>query len=328
MPIALIGPEPIRRQPGPYRDILQAAGFTLVYPEGDGTLTPDQLRTLLPDADVVMAGGERYSSDLLALAPKVKILARTGVGYDAIDVPAATAKGIAVTIAPGTNQESVAEQAFALLLAVRRKIAYYDALIRAGQWERDVVAPVRGLTLGIVGMGRIGRAMVPRALAFGMNVIAFDPVPDPDFDLKHGLQRRHFHELLAESDVVSLHLPATPETNGLFNKETFARMRWGSVLLNTARGSLVVERDLLDALNSGQLSGAGLDVFEREPPDPANPILHHPNVVSTPHLAGIDSKSMEDMATLAARCMVEVYQGRWPVECMVNREVAKAEIRP
>jgi phosphoglycerate dehydrogenase-like enzyme len=100
-------------------------------------------------------------------------------------------------------------------------------------------------------------------------------------------------------------------------------MRRGSVLLNTARGSLVVERDLLDALNSGQLSGAGLDVFEREPPDPANPILHHPNVVSTPHLAGIDSKSMEDMATIAARCMVEVYQGRWPVECMVNREVAK-----
>ncbi len=323
MPIALIGPEPIRRQPGPYRDILESAGFTLVYPEGDGTLTPGLLRTLLPDADVVMAGGERYSGDLLAMAPKVKILARTGVGYDAIDVPAATAKGIAVTIAPGTNQESVAEQAFALLLAVRRKIAYYDALIRSGKWERDVVAPVRGLTLGIVGMGRIGRAMVPRALAFGMNVIAFDPVHDPEFDVKHGLQRRHFEQLLAESDVVSLHLPATPETNGLFNKETFAKMRRGSVLLNTARGSLVVERDLLDALNSGQLSGAGLDVFEREPPDPANPILHHPNVVSTPHLAGIDSKSMEDMATLAARCMVEVYQGRWPLECMVNREVAK-----
>lgn len=322
MPTALIGPEPIRRQPGPYRDILEAAGFTLVYPEGDGTLTVDQLRDLIRDADVVMAGGERYSADVLDAATKAKILARTGVGYDAIDVPAATARGIAVTIAPGTNQESVAEQAFGLLLAVRRKIAHYDALIRAGKWERDVVSPVRGLTLGLVGMGRIGRAMVPRALAFGMNVIAFDPVHDPEFDVKHGLQRRLFDQLLAESDVVSLHLPATAETHGLFNAATFAKMKRGAVLLNTARGSLVVESDLLAALESGHLSGAGLDVFEREPPDPANPILHHPNVVSTPHLAGIDSKSMEDMATLAARCMVDVYQGRWPVECMVNRELA------
>ena len=324
MPTALIGPEPIRRQPGPYRDVLEAAGFTLVYPEGDGTLTADQLRALLPDADVVMAGGERYSADLLALAPRAKILARTGVGYDAIDVAAATSRGIAVTITPGTNQESVAEQAFALLLAVRRKVAYYDAIIRGGGWERDVVQPVRGLTLGIVGMGRIGRAMVPRALAFGMNVIAFDPVHDPEFDVKHGLQRRLFEEVLAESDVISLHLPATPETHKLFNKATFAKMKRGAVLLNTARGTLVDEADLLAALESGQLSGAGLDVFDPEPPLPTNPLLRHPNVVSAPHVAGIDSKSMEDMATLAARCMVDVYQGRWPVECMVNREVAKS----
>ena len=171
-------------------------------------------------------------------------------------------------------------------------------------------------------MGRIGRAMVPRALAFGMNVIAFDPVQDSEFDIKHGLQRRLFEQVLAESDVLSLHLPATPETHGLFNKATLARMKPGSVLLNTVRGSLVVETDLLDALNSGHLSAAGLDVFEKEPPDPANPILHHPNVVCTPHLAGIDSKSMEDMATLAARCMIDRYQGRWPVDCMVNRELA------
>jgi phosphoglycerate dehydrogenase-like enzyme len=322
MPIALIGPEPIRRQPGPYRDILEAAGFTLVYPEGDGTVTADQLRTLLPDADVVMAGGERYSADLIALATKAKILARTGVGYDAIDMAAATARGIAVTITPGTNQESVAEQAFALLLAVRRKIAYYDAIIRGGGWERGLVEPVRGLTLGIVGMGRIGRAMVPRALAFGMNVIAFDPVHDPDFDLKHGLQRKHFDELLAESDVVSLHLPATRETHRLFNKETFAKMKPGSVLINTARGSLVNEADLLDVLNSGHLFGAGLDVFDPEPPKPSNPLLKHPNVVLAPHVAGIDTRSMSDMATLAARCMVDVYQGRWPTECLVNRDLA------
>lgn len=321
MPIALIGPEPIRRQDGRYSQILEAAGYTLVYPDGDGTLTETQLRELLPVADVMMAGGERLSGELLALATRLKVIARTGVGYDAIDVSAATALGIAVTVAPGTNQESVAEHAFGLLLALTRKIAYYDRIIRAGGWERNVVAPLRGRTLGLVGMGRIGRAMVPRALAFGMKVVAFDPIHDPEFDLKHGLQRRLFDELLATSDVVSLHLPATDETRGLMGRANFARMREGSILLNTARGGLVVESDLLDALNSGHLAGAGLDVFDPEPPLPSNPLLNHPNVVSSPHLAGIDSRSMDDMATLAAECMVAVGLGERPTACMVNPDV-------
>ena len=322
MPIALIGPEPIRRQAGTYREILESAGYTVVYPEGDGTLDEPTLRRLLPDADVMMAGGERINAALLAISPKLKVIARTGVGYDAIDVPAATSRGIAVTITPGTNHESVAEHAFALLLSLTRKIAYYDRIIRAGGWDRNVVAPIRGKTLGVVGLGRIGRAMIPRALAFGMEVIGFDPVHDPHFDIEHGFQRRRFEELLALSDVVSLHLPATSETRGLMNRETFAKMKPGSILLNTARGGLVVEADLLDALNSGHLGGAGLDVFDPEPPLPTNPLLQHPNVVSSPHLAGIDVQSMDDMATLAARCMVEVARGEWPVACMVNLELA------
>jgi D-3-phosphoglycerate dehydrogenase len=322
MPIAFIGPEPIRRQPGRYREILDAAGFELIYPEGDGTTTEAQLRELLPDADLVMAGSERYSAEILALAPRLKVIARTGVGYDAVDVPAATSRGIAVTIAPGTNQESVAEQAFGLLLALTRKIAYYDRAIRDGRWERDVVSPIRGKTLGLVGLGRIGRAMVPRALAFGMNVVAFDATGDEAFDLKHGLRRLMFEALLAEADVVSLHVPATPETRGLINRESLAKMKPGAILLNTARGPLVVEADLLDALNSGQIAGAGLDVFDPEPPKPENPLLRHPNVVSSPHVAGIDSKSMDDMATLAAECMVDVARGIWPIPCMVNPELA------
>jgi phosphoglycerate dehydrogenase-like enzyme len=323
MPIALIGPEPIRRQPGLYRDILEAAGFTLVYPEGDGTLTEDQLKAMIVDADVVMAGSEPYNASVLAVAPKVKVIARTGVGYDAVDVATATSKGVAVTIAPGTNQESVAEQAFALLLSLTRKIAYYDRVIRTGGWERNVVSPIRGKTLGLVGLGRIGRAMVPRAQAFGMNVIAYDTFVDADYDAKSGVKRVSFETLLAEADVVSLHTPATPETKGLMNKSTFAKMKKGAILLNTARGPLVIEADLLDALNAGQLAGAGLDVFDPEPPLPDNPLLRHNNVVSSPHVAGIDSKSMDDMATLAAQCMVDVYQGRWPVPCMVNPQLAK-----
>jgi D-3-phosphoglycerate dehydrogenase len=324
MPLAFIGPEPIRHQPGPYREILETAGYTLLYPDGDGTPTKEQLLEMLRDVELVMAGSERYTAEVLDAAPKVKIIARTGVGYDAVDVPAATARGVAVTIAPGTNQESVAEQAFGLLLALKRRVVRYDQVIRNGGWERDVVAPVRGLTLGLVGMGRIGRAMVPRALAFGMNVIAFDPIHDPEFDVKHGIQRLLFEEVLAVSDVLSLHLPATPETRHLLNRSTIAKMKPGAVLINTSRGSLVVEADLLEALESGQISGAGLDVFDPEPPLPSNPLLRHPHVVSSPHVAGIDSKSMEDMATLAAQCMVDVSKGTWPVACMVNPELASA----
>ena len=322
MPIALIGPEPIRRKPATYSQILESAGYTLIYPEGEGTLDEPTLRRLLPETDVLMAGSEKITADLLAIAPRLKVIARTGVGYDAIDVAAATARGIPVTIAPGTNQESVAEQAFGLLLSLTRKIACYDRIIRGGGWERNLVAPIRGKTLGVVGLGRIGRAMVPRALAFGMDVIGFDPVHDPSFDVSQGFQRRRFEELLAHSDVVTLHIPSTPETKGLMNRETFAKMKRGAILLNTARGTLVVESDLLDALNSGQIGGAGLDVFDPEPPLPTNPLLQHPNVVTSPHLGGIDSKSMDDMATLAAKCMVEVARGGWPVACMVNPELA------
>ena len=318
MPIALIGPEPIRRKPGRYSEILEAAGYTVVYPDGDATFDEAGLRKFLPDADVMMAGGERISAAMLDLAPRLKVIARTGVGYDAIDVDAATARGIAVTIAPGTNHESVAEHAFGLLLGITRRIAANDRAIRAGAWVRDLVLPLRGRTIGLVGMGRIGQAMVPRALAFGMNVVAFDPLPDPDFDLKHGLQRHLLHDLLAVSDVVSLHLPATPETRGLMNRSAFVRMRPGAILINTSRGGLVVEADLLDALNTGQIGGAGLDVFDPEPPLPSNPLLQHPNVVTSPHLAGIDTKSMDDMATLAAECMIAVGRGEVPTACMVN----------
>jgi phosphoglycerate dehydrogenase-like enzyme len=322
MPIAFVAPEPIRRQPGRYLEILEQAGFTVVFPEGPSTVTREQLLRYLPEADVAMAGGEVYSADLLALAPKLKVIARTGVGYDAVDVPASTARGIAVTIAPGTNQESVAEQAFALLLGLTRRLALNDRLIRAGGWDRTLPKPLRGKTIGLLGMGRIGRAMVPRAQAFGLKVIAFDPMPPSDAERQMGVVRVSFDELLSQADIVSLHLPATEETRGLFCANTFARMKPGALFLNTARGGLVVEPDLIEALKSGQVAGAGLDVFDPEPPRPDNPLLQLPNVVSSPHVAGIDEKSMADMAELAARCMVEVYQGRWPVDCMVNPELA------
>ncbi len=321
MPIVLIGPEPIRRLPGPYRDVLEAAGCTLIYPEGEGTMTAEQLRAMLPGVDAHMAGGEPLSRDILKLAPNLNVIARTGVGYDAVDIPASTELGIPVTITPGTNQGSVAEQAFGLLLGLTRDVVNNHETVKAGGWNRTLVAPLRGKTLGLVGLGRIGKAMAGRARAFEMRVVAFDVTPDDGSAAAMGVERVEFVDLLRQSDVVSLHAPLIDSTRNLFDRKVFGLMKPGSVLINTARGGLVVEADLADALKSGHLAGAGLDVFQSEPPEAGNPLVGLPNVIASPHIGGIDSKSMSDMAELAARCIVDVLEGRWPAECVVNREV-------
>jgi len=319
MPTVLIAPASLRGKPGPFREILKAAGFDVfIDPKGEDTLLDAELRDVLPTCDAMVAGGEKISASLLDLCPKLRAISRTGVGYDAIDVAACTARKIAVTITPGTNQESVAEHTFALLLALTRSIVSNDVQIKSGGWNRALVAPIRGKTLGIVGMGRIGRAVTTRALAFGMRVVAYDPMPDHEFDTRHGVTRLSFRELLAASDIVTLHLPLIPETQGLINRNTLAMMRPGSILINTARGGLVVETDLRDSLLSGHLAGAGLDVLNHEPPEHENPLIGLKNVVVSPHLGGIDTKGMADMADMAAGCIAGLKEGRWPAGCVVN----------
>lgn len=322
MPTVLIGPSPLRHQPGSFRQVFEAAGFTTIDPEGGDTLSIEHLRRFLPGSDALVAGGEAITSELMEIAPRLRVIARTGVGYDAVDIAAASARNVVVTITPGTNHDSVAEQAFALLLALTRRIAVNDRIVREGGWDRTLVLPLRGQTLGLVGLGRIGRAMVPKALAFGLRVVAYDPLSPSAFDQAHGLLRLELDDLLAAADVVSLHLPLNEATRGLFHRGTFARMRPGALLINTSRGGLVVEPDLYQSLAAGHLAGAGLDVLDSEPPRPDNPLLRLPNVVLSPHIAGIDTRAMADMADLAARCIVGLYQGHWPSECVVNPEIA------
>ena len=321
MPRVLICPYLLRNQPGRFRQILTEAGFELVDPVGDFSLTAAQLRPHLAEIDAMLAGGERMTPDLFAIAPRLRAIARTGVGYDLIDVPAASAHKVAVTITPGTNHESVAEQTLALLLAMARRIIPNDRVIHSGGWDRALVTPVRGMTLGLIGMGRIGRAVALRALAFRMRVVAFDTFLNAEFDQRHGIDRLSFDELMAISDVVSLHLPLTQATRGMVNREFLAKMRPGSFLVNTSRGGLIVETDLRDALVSGHLAGAGLDVLNHEPPEPGNPLLGVPNVILSPHIAGTDIQSMREMAELAATTVVDLYQNRWPGDCVVNPEI-------
>ena len=323
MPKVLIGSEPIRHQPGRFRDLLVKAGFEVVDPPSAGKMTEEGLLAALPACDAIIAGGETISAAVIAASSKLRAIARTGVGYDAVDLEAAKAGKVAVTITPGANQDAVAEQAFALLLALAKDLLAHDRAIRAGAWSRaPLPRAIRGRTLGIVGLGRIGRAVATRALAFGMSVLAHEPVGDHSaFCSKHGIEQVDFDDLLARSDVVSLHLPLVEATRRLFDASAFERMKPGSILINTSRGGLISEPDLVAALRSGHLAGAGLDVFDREPPPADHDLWSLPNVVLTPHMAGVDEVAMADMAEMAAQCLVDLHEGQWPVECMVNPEV-------
>jgi D-3-phosphoglycerate dehydrogenase / 2-oxoglutarate reductase len=321
MPSVLICPYLLRNTPGRFRDILTEAGFEPIDPEGGPALSREELLPYLPRLDAMLAGGERMTPELFAMAPRLRAIARTGVGYDLIDLAAAAKHRVAVTITPGTNQESVAEQTMALLLALARRIPANDRLIHDGGWDRSLVTPVRGMTLGLVGMGRIGRAVAVRAKAFRMDLVAFDSVLDAEFDRQWGIRRLSLDDLLTCSDVVSLHLPLTDSTRGMVNRHFLARMRPGSFLINTARGGLVVEADLREALISGHVAGAGLDVLNHEPPEPGDPLVGLSNAVLSPHIAGTDLQSMREMAEMASTSVVELYRDRWPGECVVNQEL-------
>jgi phosphoglycerate dehydrogenase-like enzyme len=321
MPSVLIGPYLLRNQPGPFRKLLSDAGFEIIDPVGDFALTADELRKYLPRADAMLAGGERLTTEMFDIAPWLRVIARTGVGYDLIDLKAASSHNVVVTITPGTNQDSVAEQTFALLLALCRSIVTNDRTIHQGGWDRQLVAPVRGKTLGLVGLGRIGQAVAVRASAFGMKIVAYDPLADGAFDDRYQIRRVSLDDLLGQSDIVSLHAPLTESTRGMVNRTFLAKMRPGSMLLNTARGGLIVESDLRDSLVSGHLAAAGLDVLNHEPPEPGNPLLGLSNVVLSPHIAGTDQQSMSDMAVLAAQTIVDLYHNHWPTVCVVNSEI-------
>jgi phosphoglycerate dehydrogenase-like enzyme len=195
-----------------------------------------------------------------------------------------------------------------------------DRAVRAGRWPREPLTPARGKTLGIIGLGRIGQSVAVRAAAFGMHVVAHEKFPNREFVARHGIELVDLDTLLARSDFVTLHVPLSSETRGLINRATLARMKRGSILVNTARGGLVVESDLLDALKSGHLAGAGLDVFEIEPAV-SNPLFDLDTVVVSPHVAGVDTQSLAEMADLAAQNIIDLSRGLWPDACIVNRDV-------
>ncbi|HEX4147439.1 MAG TPA: phosphoglycerate dehydrogenase [Pirellulales bacterium] len=321
MPKILVSPTAFRDGRGPWRPVLEKAGFEVVLPEQDATqMKPEELISLLRGIDGVLASVELYSRPVLA-ATKLRAIARVGVGYDSIDVPAASDHGVAVCTTPGTNHDSVAEQAIALITGIFRDLPARDREIRNGTWRRKPVRRLAGNTLGLLGLGRIGKAIVPRAHGLGLTVIAYDPFPDRAFAEKHDVRLMALDEVLAAADIVSLHLPWTAETSDLINAASLKKMKRGSVLVNTARGGLVDEQALAAALESGQLSAAGLDVFKTEPLPADSPLARMNNVVLCPHMGGLDQASLDAMSTLAAQCLVDLHAGHWPEGCVVNDQL-------
>jgi D-3-phosphoglycerate dehydrogenase len=321
MPTVLIVPGVLFHQPGPHVDLLRAAGFEIRYPRRPEMSTEAETIEALDGIDATIAGSEPYNERVLAAAPRLRVVSRAGVGVDRIDLDAVTRHGVVVAITPAGNHEAVAEHTMAMLLSLARSLVSQNRSVRQGQWSRVPLAPLRGKTLGLVGLGRIGRSVAVRAAAFRMNLLACEQAPDVEFSRRHAIELVDLDALLARADFVSLHVPLTDETRGLVNRATLARMKPGSYLVNTARGGLVVESDLLAALESGYLAGAGLDVFAVEPTPADNPLLRLENVLVTPHMGGVDTQSNEDMAIQSAQTIVDLVTGKWPDGCVVNAAV-------
>jgi glyoxylate reductase len=269
---------------------------------------------------------EKVNEELLRAAPKLRIAANVAVGFDNIDVPACTKRGVVATNTPGVLDETTADFAWTLLMAVARRIGEGEQLARSGNWkgwdlDQLVGTDVWGKTLGLVGFGRIGRAVARRAAGFQMKVIYSDAIRAP-LDVEKELQAeyRDFNALLAEADFVSVHVPLLPDTRGLFDGPKFFRMKPTAFLINTSRGPVVDEAALVHALETGKLAGAALDVYENEPF--ILPGLKRPNVVLAPHIASASLETRTKMASIAAENVVALFKGQRPPN-MLNPEVLK-----
>lgn len=309
---------------GPHFEILPAAGFEVL----PGTRSENYwdgaaLIRELTGCSAVIAGSEPYTRQVLESLPDLRVIARTGVGFDAIDLQAADDCGIVVTTTPGVNHHAVAEHTISMLMAVARGFPDLDQRVRSGKWKRIAYPRVMGSTLGLVGLGRIGQAVATRAIGLGLKVIACEPHPVRGFCEQWGIELVDLDALLERSDYVSLHNPLTAESRKLMNAQRFARMKRGSVFLNTARGGLVDEPALIAALQSGHLRGAGLDVFEVEPLPTSSPLTQMSNVLLAGHVAGLDIESQRDTLIMAAETIRGLRDGEWPAECIQNLKSAR-----
>lgn len=270
---------------------------------------------------------DRVDEELLDHCPGLRVVSNYAVGFDNIDVPAATKRGVLVTNTPHVLTEATADLAFTLLLASARRVVESNAYLRSGDWitwKPDLLLgrDVFGATIGIVGMGKIGQAVAKRAKGFSMNILYYNSSPRPEIEAELGARKVTFDKLLRESDFVTVHLPLTTETKGLFDEKTFRAMKRTAIFVNTARGAIVDQQALYRACEQGWIHGAGLDVFEKEPIPLDDPLLTLPNVTTLPHIGSATKNSREGMAKRAAENLIAALEGKRPLD-LVNPEALR-----
>jgi D-3-phosphoglycerate dehydrogenase len=294
---------------GPAVRLLEEAGCEIHYmqPYPSAALVAERAGALQVDAILCRQG--RVDGAVMDASAKLRIVARHGVGMDEVDVAAAVARGLLLTRAPGSNTTAVAEHTLALILALLKNLPELGETVAAGGWRgTGQVRDVAGLRLGLVGCGAIGQAVARLGAAFAMSASAFDPYVAGG-DWGPVVRQPSLGALLAETDVLSIHCPLLPQTRHLIGTGELAALPTGALVINTARGGIIDEVALLEALESGQISGAALDVFEQEPPPPDHPLRRHKKVIATPHVAGVTARALESMGLMAAECIVAALTG-------------------
>jgi D-3-phosphoglycerate dehydrogenase / 2-oxoglutarate reductase len=292
---------------------LEALVGEVIYNPTGKPLSSVEVANLLPGIDGYIAGLDCIDADALQAADRLKVISRYGVGFDNVDLPAARKKGIIVTNTPGANSVSVAELALGLMLALARQIPEAVEAVHQGKWPRYSGVSLEGKTIGILGLGAIGKQLARRLAGFDCRILAFDPSVDMVFVKENSIELGTMDQVIERADFVSLHLPLLPKTRGIVNDTFLGKMKKGSYLINTSRGEVIDEASLLKALQSGHLKGAGLDAFSIEPPDPKNPLLALPQVISTPHLGAQTDGATSNMGWFAMKDCLAVLRNEEPV---------------
>jgi len=315
----LVTARSFRKMQGDHWRVLQDAACEICTPEQDQPLKEAEMISLIGDVDAVLVGNDAVTEKVIAAAPFLKVVSKHGVGVDNVDIPAASRAGVVVTNTPGANQVAVAELAVALIMALTRKLAYHDSVVKSGGWNRIIGTELAGKTIGLVGLGRIGKEVVLRLKGFQVRFLAYDVFHDDIFAAEHGVQFVGLNELLADSDVVTLHAVLTADTQGLIGEKELRLMKPSAFLVNTSRGGLIDEQALYQALADNRLAGAALDVFAEEPPKNCPLLQLGDKVLLAPHLGAQTTETVLRMGKMAAENIVQVLRGEKPVG-LVNPE--------
>lgn len=294
----------------------------VIYNTTGRPLEAEELRDLLPGVDGFIAGLDKIDASVIQAADVLQVITRYGVGVDRVDLAAATARGIVVTNTPGANSQAVAELTIGLMLILARHICAGNQSVRQGEWPRNVGIGLQGKTVGLVGLGTIGREVAARLHAFGCEMLASDPNVSAEEAGTYDVQMVPLTRLLGEADFVSLHSALLPSTRGMVDRAFLAQLKPGAVLINTARGEMINEEALQEALESGHLTGAALDCFAQEPPGVEHPLLRLPQVIVTPHIGAHTDQAMNRMGWMALESCLAVLRGERPTH-IVNPEVTR-----